>query len=94
MHPTIKELLDQKHLLNEIDLFIYSSFLQKEEIDELLELYKLKDCDLENLLNNLETVKGKCRKKLFINFMNIREKIRDKEKELFKRILEPINKLI
>jgi hypothetical protein len=85
MEQTKSQLLEQKHLLNEIDSYIYAMFLPKEDVDELLSIYKQKECDLENLLNNLEA-HGRSKKKLFFNYVSFREKIREKEREYFKKI--------
>jgi len=81
------QLLEQKHLLNEIDSYIYAIFLPKEEVEELLDIYIQKECDLEDLLNNLKK-DGSSKKKLFFNCVSFREKVREKESEYFKKIFE------
>jgi len=92
METKITLLLQQKHLLNQIDLFLYSSFLGEEEINNLLELFKQEEADLENLLNKLPKHNRKFNKKIFLDYLNFREKVRDEEQKCFKKLLEEISK--
>lgn len=80
-------LLQQKHLLSEIDHYIYSTFLEEDEINSLLEIFKDKQANLENLLNRLQIRKGYASKKIFMEYASFRKKLFEKENEFFEKVL-------
>ncbi|MBS1493823.1 MAG: hypothetical protein JST55_09940 [Bacteroidetes bacterium] len=90
MAKNIELLLDQKHLLNQIDLFIYSTFLDEKEINSLLKIYKSKEAGLENLLNKLQKNSKKLHRNLFLEYFSTRKKIHDEEQNYFAKISEEI----
>ena len=81
-------LLEQKHLLNEIDFYIYSTFLGDEEMQNLLNIFKCREANLENVLNRIQTKKGCASKKIFLEYVNFRKKLSQKENEFFEKVLK------
>ena len=90
MNTKINLLLDQKHLLNEIDFYIFTSFLDENEITELMDLFDLKEASLEEFLNTLPKIGKISHQKTFIQYLKFRQRILDKEKEFFKKILQSV----
>jgi hypothetical protein len=88
MEQSLSNLLEQKHLINQLDSYIYKTFLQKEDIQSLLNLFKAEQEDAENLLNKLQTKNEPVNKNIFSDYVKFREKFRDGERALFKKIFE------
>lgn len=91
MNEKINLLLEQKHLLSEIDLYIYSTFLGENEINELMDLFNLKEASLEDFVNTLPKIGRISHQETFVQYLKFREKIREKEKDFFKKILDKIS---
>lgn len=86
MQKAISRLHEQKHLLNQIDLYIYSKYLDKEDVEKLLTICKTQQNNRENLLNEIGNIDSKLSKKYFSEYVTLREKFRDTERDLFKKI--------
>jgi hypothetical protein len=87
MEQSLATLLEQKHLINQLDSFIYKAYLQREDIQSLLQLFKAEQTDAENLLNKLQSEKD-VDKNMFAEYVKFREKFRDSERALFKKIFD------
>lgn len=87
MEKTLASLLSVKHLINQIDNYIYYSNLTKEEVGELLTLLKTNNIDLEDILSKLSH-QDKNDENFFDNYVKFREEFRSTEKEFFKRIFK------